>query len=162
MKQQSVSMLVRTKDDNPWSFTFKIQLWTLRPTMDSDDTGIDRPHYKFPPSMTTEIVTPRLGPLRCTDMVLGPYGTAVWVQPGDYSVAGLISADFYPQYMSADRSHETLVAATFPGLLNAKDEPQIKLWWNNHDKNWTCLGYDEESGCIALGSTVGAVTILAI
>lgn len=162
MKRQPLSILVRMKDDDPWSFTFKIQLWTLSPIIDSDDTTVDRPHYNFPPSMTTEIITPRQGALRCPKMVLGPYGTAVWVQPSDYSVTGLISPDVHPQHMPVARSHETLIAAAFPGSLNAKAEPQIKSSWNNYDKNWTCLDYDEERGCVAIGSTVGAVTILDI
>ncbi|OJA13017.1 hypothetical protein AZE42_03524 [Rhizopogon vesiculosus] len=161
MKRHPLSILVRTKDDNPWSFTFKIQLWTLSPMMDSDDTTSDRPHYNFPPSMTTELVTPRRGALRCTHMVLGPYGTAVWVQPGDFSVSGLVS-DALLQHMPVPRSHETLAAAAFPGLLNAKGEPQIKSSWKNYGENWTCLDYDEERGCVALGSTIGVVTILDI
>ncbi|KAG1736525.1 hypothetical protein EDB19DRAFT_1720802 [Suillus lakei] len=122
--------------------TFKIQLWTLSPMTASNETTVDGPHYNFPPSMTTEIVTPRRGALRCTDMVLGPYGTAVWVQPEDYSVAGLISSNVH--------------------LQNMPDEPQVKSSWKNYGENWTCLDYDEERGCVALGSTAGAVIILDI
>jgi hypothetical protein len=162
MKRQPLSILVRTKNDNPWSFTFRIQLWTLNPTNDSDVTIDDRPHYTFPPSMTTEIITPRQGALRCADMILGPYGTAVWVQPREYSAAGLISSDVHLQHIPLPRSHESLVAAAFPGLLNAKGVPQIKSSWKNYDENWTCLDYDEERGCVALGSTDGTVTILDI
>jgi hypothetical protein len=95
-------------------------------------------------------------------MVLGPYGTAVWVQPEDYSVAGLISSNVHLQNMPVPQSHETLVAAAFPGLLNTQDEPQVKSSWKNYGENWTCLDYDEERGCVALGSTAGAVTILDI
>ncbi|KAG1737153.1 uncharacterized protein EDB91DRAFT_1141214 [Suillus paluster] len=162
MKGQQLSILVRTKSDDPWSSTFKIQLWTLSPMIASNDTAVDRPHYDFPPSMTTEIITPRRGALRCTDMVLGPYGTAVWVQPGDYSIAGLISSNVHLQPMPVPQSHDTLVAAAFPGLLNAQSEPQVKSSWKNYGENWTCLDYDEERGCVALGSNVGAVTILDI
>lgn len=162
MKGQPLSILVRTKNDDPWSSTFKIQLWTLGPMTSSYETTDDGPYYNFPPSMTSEIVTPRRGALRCTDMVLGPYGTAVWVQPEDYSVAGLISSNVHLQNMPVPQSHETLVAAAFPGLLNTQDEPQVKSSWKNHDENWTCLDYDEERGCVALGSTAGAVTILDI
>jgi hypothetical protein len=162
MKRQPLSILVRTKNDNPWSFTFRIQLWTLNPTNDSDVTIDDRPHYTFPPSMTTEIITPRQGALRCADMILGPYGTAVWVQPREYSATGLISSDVHLQHIPLPRSHESLVAAAFPGLLNAKGVPQIKSSWKNYDENWTCLDYDEERGCVALGSTDGTVTILDI
>ncbi|KAG1738452.1 uncharacterized protein EDB91DRAFT_1249364 [Suillus paluster] len=93
MKGQPLLILVRTKNDVLWSSTLKIQLWTLSPMITSNDTAVDRPHYNFPPSMTTEIITPRRGALRCTGMVPGPYGTAVWVQSGDYSVAGLISSN---------------------------------------------------------------------
>jgi hypothetical protein len=130
--------------------------------MGSDDPTVDGPHYNFPPNMTSEIITPRQGALRCADMVLGPYGTAVWVQPGDYSVAGLISSDTHLQHMPVPRSHEALVATAFPGLLNAKGEPHIKASWRSCGENWTCLDYDEERGCVALGSTAGAVTILDI
>ncbi|KAG0701229.1 hypothetical protein DFH29DRAFT_577204 [Suillus ampliporus] len=162
MEGQPLSILVRTKNDDPWSSTFKIQLWTLSPMIASNDTTIHKPHYNFPPSMTTEIVTPRRGALRCTDIVLGPHGTAVWVQPGDYSIAGLISSNVHLQHMPVPQSHEILVAAAFPGLLNVQGEPQVKSSWKNYGENWTCLDYDEERGCVALGSTVGAVTILNI
>jgi len=162
MNGQPLLILVRKKDDDPWTSTFKFQLWTLSPIIASDDTIVDGPHYDFPPSMTAEIVTPRPGALRCNDMVLGPYGTAVWVQPGDYSAAGLISLNVHLQHIPVPQSHQTLVAAAFPGLLNSKGEPGIKSSWKNHGENWTCLDYDEERGCVALGSTVGTVTILDI
>lgn len=162
MKGRPLSILVRTKNDDPWSSTFKIQLWTLSPMSSSYENTVDGPYYNFPPSMTTEIVTPRRGALRCNDMVLGPYGTAVWVQPEDFSVAGLISSNVHLQNMPLPSSRETLVAAAFPGLLNTQDEPQVKASWKNCGENWTCLDYDEERGCIALGSTTGAVTILDI
>ncbi|KAG2132948.1 hypothetical protein DEU56DRAFT_811380 [Suillus clintonianus] len=155
MKGQPLSVLVRKQIDDPWSSTFKIQLWTLSP---SNETTVDGPHYIFPPSMTTEMLSPRRGALRCTDMVLGPYGTAVWVQPEDFSVAGLI----FSSNMPVPQSHEILVAVAFPGLLNTQGEPQVKSSWKNLGENWTCLDYDEERGCIALGSVVGAVTILDI
>ncbi|KAG2133541.1 uncharacterized protein EDB93DRAFT_883569 [Suillus bovinus] len=159
MKGQPLSILLRTKNNDPWSSTFKIQLWTLSPM---NETTVDGPHYNFPPSMTTEIVTPRRGALRCTDMVLGPYGTAVWVQPEDYSVAGLISPNIHLQNIPVPRSHETLVVAAFPGLFNTQGEAQVKSSWKNRGENWTCLDYDEERGCVALGSAAGAVTILDI
>ncbi|KAG2061097.1 hypothetical protein BDR06DRAFT_903599 [Suillus hirtellus] len=162
MEGQPLSILVRTKNDDPWSSTFKIQLWTLSPMISSYQTTVDEAYYNFPPSMTKEIVTPRRGALRCTDMVLGPYGTAVWVQPEDYSVAGLISSNVHLQNMPVPQSHETLVAAAFPGLLNTQGEAQVKSSWKNCGKNWTCLDYDEERGCVALGSAAGVVTILDI
>ncbi|KAG1853898.1 hypothetical protein DFJ58DRAFT_788846 [Suillus subalutaceus] len=162
MEGQPLSILVRTKNDDPWSSTFKMQLWTLSPMTSPYEATVDGPHYIFPPSMTSEIVTPRRGALRCTDMVLGPHGTAVWVQPEDYSVAGLISSSVHLQNMPVPQSHETLVAAAFPGLLNTQDKSQVKSSWKNYGKDWTCLDYDEERGCVALGSAAGAVTILDI
>ncbi|KAH7928028.1 hypothetical protein BV22DRAFT_237197 [Leucogyrophana mollusca] len=168
---QPLSALVRLKGDDPWSAHYKIQLWTFHPNPaynSPPDSGSNNPlstcPYIFPPSLVSEILSPHFGPLQCGDMILGPHGTAVWVQPADWAVAGLISADVHLQRMPVPTSHESLVAAIFPGVLRPEAlDDKIRMSWTKGDSDsWTCLDYDEELGRIVLGSQSGSVFVLEI
>ncbi|THU89975.1 hypothetical protein K435DRAFT_760617 [Dendrothele bispora CBS 962.96] len=83
--------------------------------------------YHFPPLLTARISSIR-GTLRCTDVVLGPCRTAVWIRPHDRSLSGLMgglqNGEQYelPSYLfeQTERSQEGLVCAVFPGPLCAK------------------------------------------
>ncbi|KAH7913642.1 hypothetical protein BJ138DRAFT_1099327 [Hygrophoropsis aurantiaca] len=168
---QPLSILVRLKGDDPWSTRYKIQLWSICPNPTysrSAETADFNPSsicpYTFPPTLMHEILSPHFGPLQCGNMVLGPYGTAVWIQPADWAVAGLISDAVHLQRMPVPTSHESLVAALFPGALGLDaSNGIIKMSWSKEDNDsWTCLDYDEGLGRIALGSQSGSISVLEI
>jgi sulfur carrier protein ThiS len=129
--------------------------------------------------------------LRCKQIALGRFGTALWVQPRDRFATGLL-ADV-PDYLNppASRRNETLVAAVFPGSLNPssrgrRDKEQgggesvadvldelggseeevvvagRNIFENAPGSSWTSFDYDEVGGRVALGSSFGKVTILQL
>ncbi|KAF9223291.1 hypothetical protein BS17DRAFT_781630 [Gyrodon lividus] len=168
--QPSLSILVRTKGEDPWRLQDQFQFLTLNaspnatPSTSHDDTpSVDNNPRTFPFTPVSSISSPHQGPLRCSDMVLGPYGTAVWVQPADWAMAGLISDNVHLQHAPVPPSHETLVAAIFPGLLNrGSSEACVKVSFENSGYAWSCLDYDEERGLIALGSNFGGLTMFRL
>jgi len=133
-------------------------LYRLAPQQGGQPSANSLP-YLFPPSLTAEVSSVH-GSLRCADIKLQPYGTAVWVHPKSRSVTGLISSDVHPQDNPAS---EKLVAAVFPGRLSRTGTgDETKTLWINEFNDWTCLDYNEELGRIALGSRSGSVTILEL
>ncbi|KIJ62880.1 hypothetical protein HYDPIDRAFT_41578 [Hydnomerulius pinastri MD-312] len=165
--QPPLSVLVRTKEDDPWSLSDQFQFLALnadassvpQSTLHDDAPLVNDTPRTFPMTQLTSLSSPHRGPLRCSDMVLGPYGTAVWVQPADWSVGGLISDDVHLQPVPVPTSHETLVAAIFPGLLSGGSaEARVKVSVANSGSAWSCLDYSEERGLIALGSSDGSIT----
>lgn len=162
-----LSLLVRNKGDDPWRPTEQFQFMTLdadfnhTPSRTADDTSSnshDPPLFPF--SLISSLSSLHRGPIRCSDMVLGSYGSAVWVQPSDWSALGLVTDDNFIQQMSTIASHETLVVALFPGLLNqGSPEAHVKVALESNGSGWTCLDYDEVRGLIVLGSGSGEVTV---
>ncbi len=143
-----ISLLVRHQSDNPWTADVStLQLHNIFPT--KDGAG-----FVFPPVATAGISTPH-GALRCPDVVLGRYGTAVWISPQERTMVVDEASDLL--------SKETLVAAAFPGPLNV-DSPRVTAvkMFTNSLNNWTALDYDEEHGRVALGSSFGKVTVLEL
>ncbi|KAK0237325.1 hypothetical protein EDD85DRAFT_770504 [Armillaria nabsnona] len=106
----------------------------------------------FPPTLTSK-VSSRRGALRCTDVILGTRGTAVWIRPHDRAMV--------PHWEEHDGC-ETLIAAVFPGPLNPTDQVRVREVCMNNLNNWTALDYDENLGRIALGSGFGKVTIVQL
>lgn len=191
---QSLSILIRAESDDPWNtIEHTLDLYTLHPNPafglglhgppgPDASTPPDSP-YIFPPVRTTQVQSLR-GPLRCSDIILGPYGTAVWIQPHDRAATGLFwSDDDVPAPGQSPDAHESLVAAVFPGSLASSalasrvvptstdgDEgdgclsavPQRKILYTNSLNNWTSLDYDEVLGRIALGATSGKLMILEL
>jgi len=175
----SLSILIRGESDNPWSSGLhSLDLFTLRPnpsyrstSPDAYDVETTPVPYIFPPTLMTQVHAVR-GPLRCRDVILGRCGTAVWIQPRDRAVVGLLSNDGFPaQAIYAASGHESLVAAAFPGPLAASDFVDVdttatitrsRTLFTNHLNNWTSLDYDEELGRIALCSSFGRVLILEL
>ncbi|KAH7884787.1 hypothetical protein F5I97DRAFT_1501810 [Phlebopus sp. FC_14] len=164
-----LSMLVRTKGDDPWSLQDKFRFLTMNPETPRISSAIplDGAPANHSPTQPLTLVTslscPHTGPLRCSDMVLGPYGTAVWVQPADWSIAGLISNNVHLQHVPVPSAQEILVAAIFPGRLGGVlSQASIKVSCVNSEKNWSCLDYDEELGLVALGSSSGSITMLRL
>jgi hypothetical protein len=152
--QSPLSLLVRNKGGDPWRLTELFQFMTLNadfsrtPGHASDDTSsTGHESLSFPFSLISALPFHHRGPLRCSDMVLGSYGTAVWVQPSDWAAAGLITNDYVVEQMSTVTSGETLVVALFPGLLNqGSSEAHVKVVLKNGGSGWSCLDYDEARG----------------
>ena len=162
-----LSLLVRKKGDDPWRPTEEFQFMTLNTNSDHtpphashDTSSIEHDSPSFPFNLVSSLTSHHRGPLRCSDMVLGSYGTAVWVQPSDWAAAGLIADNDFMENISASTSREALVVALFPGLLNqGSSEAQIKVVLENDGNGQSCLDYDEARGLIALGSSSGEVTV---
>ncbi|KAF9447785.1 hypothetical protein P691DRAFT_801839 [Macrolepiota fuliginosa MF-IS2] len=197
LRQRSLSILVRAETDDPWSSDIlTIELYTLYPNpeftfMDGANSwesasldevdGITSPSYSvptpyiFPPVLTSKVTSLR-GALRCTEIILGRLGTAVWIQPRDRSAAGLYWSNYEgplgPQtFIRSEHMNESLVATAFPGSLSPEpgktwgDEDDVVetkrevVCWNEQN-NWSSMDYDEDVGRIALGSSFGQITII--
>ena len=165
--QSPLSLLVRNKGGDPWRPTEQFQFMTLdadfnhtpgHTSHETSSTGHES--LSFPFSLISTLSSHHRGPLRCSDMVLGSYGTAVWVQPSDWAAAGLVTDDNVMEQLSTVTSRETLVVALFPGLLNqGSSEAHVKIVLECNGSGWSCLDYDEARGLIALGSGSGEVTV---
>ncbi|KAF9009566.1 hypothetical protein BDQ17DRAFT_1538976 [Cyathus striatus] len=180
-----IAMLVRSESDDPWSSDMhNVELYTFPPNPHFSESTSDEdtpsppstPPYIFPPIKVNQVHSLR-GSLRCTDMILGKFGTAVWVQPKERAIRGLLWAEeTYPLPAPPSiNAHECLVAAVFPGSLNSNPvgsgEDKKCCCTNvtrghrirsNDLNNWTSLDYDESLGMIALGSSFGRVVILQL
>ena len=166
-----ISILLRAESDNPWSQEqHNLRFFTLSPNPHYDlalrhdnQSSANIPPYLFPPLLTAEVSSIH-GSLRCADIKLQPYGTAVWVHPRNRADAGLIPDDVNPQGIPhTPAASERLVAAVFPGALSQTGTGGgAKTLWTNESNDWTCLDYNEELGRIALGSRSGSVTVLEL
>lgn len=187
-----LSILVRAETDDPWaSDDSSLELYTLHvnphfpehlmrnktdcavhETSITTSTHSLQP-YCFPPVLTSKVIS-RHGSLRCTDVLMGRLGTALWLQPKDRSVAGLYwtADDALAEPQNVERleyRYESLVAGVFPGTLfssacrtSEKDvlkmEAQIIRW--NEGQSWSSIAYDEDVGRIVLARGFGDITIL--
>jgi hypothetical protein len=171
---ESLSILIRAESDDPWaSDAHTLDLYKLEPnpffvpsppSKRGTDTATASP-YIFPPLLTSQVPSVR-GPLRCSDVILGSHGTAVWIHPADRAVTGLITTGIphdTPPHSELPTAHESLVAAVFPGPLNSDGlKAEARTLWTNSFNNWTSMDYDEQWGRIALGSGYGGITILEL
>ncbi|KAI0920696.1 hypothetical protein AcV5_010371 [Taiwanofungus camphoratus] len=179
---QPLSILLRTESDDPWtSDVHKLDLFILEPnssfTSDppcsSTEATVNVPElnllpYRFPP-VHSKLTSPSVrGFLRCTDIKLGSYGTAVWIQPRPSRSADLTALDVHSSETQGPEGlmlNESLVAAAFAGPLQ-RPHPDLgarTLWTQTTvGSNWTTIDYDEELGRIAMGSTQGKVTLLEL
>ncbi|KAF5389847.1 hypothetical protein D9757_003652 [Collybiopsis confluens] len=178
---KTLKLLVRLQSDDPWtSNEHSLDLYELLadPAVGlEDDNDAPRPPYLFPPIRTSQVISTR-GPLRCTSLVLGKAGTAIWVKPGDRASHGLLPLDSYPNLIDiaqlgvdsiltssghVDRKDsESLVAAVFPGPLNPSNKVRTQKICANDLKNWTAFDYDEAVGRVVLGDASGTVHILQL
>ncbi len=132
------SILIRSQSDNPWATELNSSaLYSLS---------------SFPPTLVSKISS-RRGALRCTDVILGKRGTAVWIRPHDRAMVS---------HWEEHDGCETLIAAVFPGPLNPTDQVRVREVCMNNLNNWTAFDYDEDLGRIALGSGFGKVTIVQL
>lgn len=178
-----ISILVRGEVDDPWASTIhNLELYTLYPNpafyADSTSTA---PPYQFPPRLSHTVASLR-GSLQCKVVLLGSLGTALWVQPRDHFVRGLLAdGQQLVELPNRGASCETLMAAVFPGsLFGAKAVPGkqrsgvysdeeggkatavvgTKIYENQAGSSWSSVDYDEAGGRVALGSSFGPVQIL--
>ncbi|KAI8996239.1 hypothetical protein BD414DRAFT_477205 [Trametes punicea] len=117
-KDEPLSILLRTESDDPWaSDVHKLEQFLLlpNPTFTSPSNsptyragsngGQDDFHppsavasvapYLFPPVRTERSAPTIRGFLRCTDIILGPCGTAIWIQPRPARAAHLTGFDVH-------------------------------------------------------------------
>ncbi|KAG5338230.1 hypothetical protein C0989_007900 [Termitomyces sp. Mn162] len=173
----SLSILLRGESDDPWtSGQHSLNHYTLLPNLNAATDQDVRPSpYIFPPALIAKVPAVR-GTLRCRNVVLGPCGTAAWIQPQDRAVVGLTwtSDEGYPlQAIHSISGKESLMLAAFPGPLTRDEEGwkqddvgidvagiRSTAVFTNELNNWTALDYDEEVGRIVLCSSFGCVTVL--
>ncbi|KAJ3852621.1 hypothetical protein EV368DRAFT_40617 [Lentinula lateritia] len=182
----TLKILVRLQSDNPWmSNEHSLDLYELSlnpnfvsapaPEQENQQMYATGCPYQFPPICTSQVTSSR-GPLRCTDLILGRCGTAMWVKPGDRATHGLLASDMYDDFTYGARlagsesgivtmgggATESLVAGIFPGPLNPDENVRTRKIYNNVSKNWTALDYDEAIGRVVLGDATGCVRILEL
>lgn len=125
--------------------------------------------YVFPP-VHSQLYSPSVrGVLRCTSIVLGSHGTAVWIQPRPAHSVDLTALDVHASVTQAPetaRANETVAGAVFAGALQRENEGHVSpdarnLWIQSFGSSyWTSIDYVEELGLIALGSSQGMVIVL--
>ncbi|CAL1698550.1 unnamed protein product [Somion occarium] len=130
--------------------------------------------YDFPPTHLTSFPSIR-GRLRCTDILSGDHGTAIWIQPRPAHDVSLTTFDVHsseaqvPYRVPVSNARETLLGAVFPGvLLSSNGESKgngvriIAERERDSDANWTAMDYDEIRGLVVLGSSDGRITLLGL
>ncbi|CDO76171.1 hypothetical protein BN946_scf185034.g4 [Trametes cinnabarina] len=208
-----LSILLRAESDDPWaSDVHKLEQFLLLPnpeygspirSLNSElDAALDALEpsersstpsapiapYVFPPVRAERTATAVRGFLRCTDIVLGPCGTALWIQPRPARAAHLTGHDVHSsatqitdafdpahaplsefahanQNAVREKKEEALCAAVFAGPMQ-RCHPELEtktrtVWAQPREgRNWTALDYDEERGRVMLGASDGTVTVL--
>ncbi|EMD35161.1 hypothetical protein CERSUDRAFT_125106 [Gelatoporia subvermispora B] len=181
---EPISILLRTEIDDPWSSQpCTLDLFALQPNpawtsdtetqtvpFDAASDSLPTPFispYIFPPVHSSISVPTERGALRCSDVILRPYGTAIWIKPRPRST-DLTTFDVHASATQAParpKPSETLLASVFPGPLRSchPDVPTEKAIWNRQleeEREWAAMDYDEALGRVALGGGQGKVTVL--
>jgi hypothetical protein len=178
----SISILCREEGENPWSTgTHYIHLYSIDPNPSYDASDPQSIPYSFPPRLVARTVSKK-GYSRCSQVILGARGTAVWIHPQDRSSTGLVSPDLFAHVTELQRTvstagpaHETLMISAFPGpLFNEKSAAVSKTGsgdcvavegrplWTNGLNDWSAIDYDESNGRIAIGTSQGKIMIMNI
>ncbi|KAJ7696928.1 hypothetical protein B0H17DRAFT_928814 [Mycena rosella] len=174
---QPLSILIRPEPDDPWAGSaHSLELYVLHPAQPPS-----RIPYAFPPTRTARVPSAR-GALQCRALRFGPHGSAMWVEPQDRSAAGLALMHLEPEL---ERGCERLVCAAFPGPLVPRSSHsreqghghagtqraprdarspliEARTLRANALNNWNAMDYDEVCGRVAVGSTRGKITVLAL
>lgn len=178
-----ISILLRAESDDPWSSdVHTLDLYELAREPGHADTALapeDRAPYRFPPRHAAAFPAAR-GHLRCTDIRLGPRGTALWIQPrpahAPGASLGLVALDLHapgahPLAGARVVATESLVAAVLPGVLrdrrtqdavDAEAGARVLMSLDGVGGSWASVDYDEARGLVALGGSTGGVTILKL
>ncbi|KZT68586.1 hypothetical protein DAEQUDRAFT_745639 [Daedalea quercina L-15889] len=196
-------ILLRSESDDPWmADVHTLDLYVLEPNPAytepglSDDTTVGTPprapltsavlsdsrsprspaSYLFPPIHSTLSSPSVRGFLRCTDIVLGPCGTAVWIQPRPARSVDLTTLDVHASETQGPRPStdtEVLAGTAFTEPLrggqadrkgaaeSAVEARTLHVREAASGGNWTAMDYVEELGVVALASTQGVVTCLS-
>ncbi|EPS99977.1 hypothetical protein FOMPIDRAFT_58131 [Fomitopsis schrenkii] len=182
---EPLSILLRAESDDPWmSDMHTLDLYVLEPNSayvrteaDEDLPGAPSHRlpspYLFPPKHSTLSSPSVRGFLRCTDVVLGPCGTAIWIQPRPARSADLTTLDVHSSDTQGPRPNaetEVLAGAVFAGSLREESDHgggeksvgarTVYVRDSAGSGNWTAMDYVEELGVVALASTQGVVTVL--
>ncbi|PCH43278.1 hypothetical protein WOLCODRAFT_138272 [Wolfiporia cocos MD-104 SS10] len=175
---EPLAILLRSESDDPWTSDVRtLDLYVLEPNplfggapAPPEGAASGESPYAFPPVRSPLSSPSERGFLRCTAIILGPYGTAVWIQPRPARFIDLTALDVHSsetQAPEAARAKETLAAAMFCGLLWERNPgtgggPR-GLWTQSLGSSyWNAIDYCEELGRIALASSQGMVTILEL
>ena len=178
-------ILLRAESDDPWmSDMHTLDLYMLEPNptyVYSKEPLAPLPGrpppapYLFPP-VHSKLSSPSVrGFLRCTDLVLGSCGTAIWIQPRPARSADLTMLDVHSSETQGPRPNaetEVLAGAVFAGPLRETSEDAagvkgvqartVYVRDSAGSGNWTAMDYVEELGVVALASTQGVVTVLEL
>ncbi|KAH9929326.1 uncharacterized protein B0H18DRAFT_1209790 [Fomitopsis serialis] len=206
-----LSILLRAESDDPWmSDTHMLDLFVLEPNpaYTADDppqdpatdttedpttsAGPGEDHARHPlapyifPPVHSGLSSPSVrGILRCTDIVLGPHGTAVWIMPRGARSADLTALDVHQSEVAGAgltaQQPEVLAGAMFAGpMLGAEGGDggegedgergsgvrartvYVRRAASGSAGNWTAMDYVEELGVVALASSQGMVTVLEL
>ncbi|KAI0712708.1 hypothetical protein C8T65DRAFT_646664 [Cerioporus squamosus] len=166
-EHEPLSILLRAESDDPWaSDVHTLEQFILHPNPAFDASPSSNgpeeplsaevtekvPPYLFPPVRTEQTSPTVRGFLRCRDIVLGPSGTALWIQPRAARTAHLTGYDVHssttqvwdalnPDHQHPDdgplnpgdpsaasdrsRTAESLCAAVFEGPLQ-RHHPELR------------------------------------
>ncbi|TFK81904.1 hypothetical protein K466DRAFT_604106 [Polyporus arcularius HHB13444] len=101
---EPLSILLRAESDDPWaSDVHTLEQFVLHPNpafgapgnLPSAENTESVPPYLFPPVRAEQTSPTVRGFLRCRDIVLGPCGTALWIQPRAARTAHLTGYDVH-------------------------------------------------------------------
>lgn len=187
------SIALRAESDDPWSpDVHSLDVYTLNPSTDYDvkssppfhhpndpsqDSmdnidGFTKSPYSFPPIHQTSYASIR-GFLRCPDIYLGTFGTAIWIQARPARNVSLTDFDVHSSetqgsQLALHRPKESLVGALFrrdgprSHRQGSTSEPRVLCVQESDSGSWSSLDYDEVRGRIAMGSGDGKVTLLEL
>ncbi|KAH9834601.1 uncharacterized protein C8Q71DRAFT_769785 [Rhodofomes roseus] len=204
-----LSILLRAESDDPWlSDVHTLDLYVLEPNPAYTEVEVDSSQeeapsfgtspsggrtshppapYLFPP-VHSSLSSPSVrGFLRCTAIVLGAYGTALWIQPRPARSVDLTDLDVHQSETARDwpagQEKEVIAGTVFAGPLrdamfsdhaNGGEASEggegvvsartvfVRQAGSGSVGNWTAMDYVEELGVVALASTQGVVTLLEL
>lgn len=184
-----ISILVRGETDDPWARdTHSLELNTLFPNPDyyydqklqvaeivpsGPEDMKHPPPYIFPPQKSY-LVKSRRGPLRCRQIRLGKYGTAMWLEPQERSSLGLVTPisdeQWRWQHENMVQRNESLRVGVFPGSLSSCGKAYSQVLEDiagtdlveNEANNWTSFDYDEIGGRIVVASSIGNILAVSL
>jgi hypothetical protein len=179
-----IHLLLRAHNGDPWEPEVRsIRHYAAFPAPASTPSPASIPSYTsdHPPAAHTPPTFPSIllsqtktsGKPRCPTIVFSSYGTALWIQPLASSVAaGLTALDVHAsETQTADgvwrAPKEELVGALCCGPMAARaiasgpDKGRTRIW-TNYGNHWTSLAHNEERGYVALGDSIGRVTLLEL
>lgn len=138
--------------------------YELRPSTSTTNLALE---YHCPPTLRRTIASPtRL--LARTDMVMGPYNTAMWIdnhtedhfEHGQQAqrLASQVLAPLGGADLESEASNEESDPEEEERVVSTLDVSVMS--WNEKD-SWTKIAVHEEEGRIALGHATGEITLVS-